>query len=65
MIHFALKRSLLFKIGYSEGITVFQQWLLIYILGGLPFDIVDFFICKLEDVIMEGLTLSRRQPYAH
>ena len=65
VIHFALKRSLLFRIGYSEGITALQQWLLIYILGGLPFDIVDFFICELEDVIMEGLTSSRRHPYAH
>ena len=55
----------MFRIGYSEGTTALQQWLLIYILGGLPFDIVDFFICELEDVIMDGLTLSRRQPYAH
>ena len=65
VIHFALKRSLLFRNGYIEGITALQQWLLIYILGGLPFDIVDFFICELEDVIMEGLMSSRRQPYAH
>ena len=65
VIHFALKRSLLFRIGYSEGITALKQWLLVYILGGLPFDNVDFFICELEDVIMEGLTSSRRQPYAH
>jgi hypothetical protein len=64
MIHFALKRILLFRIGYSEGITALQL-ILVYILGGLPFDIVDFFICELEDVIMEGLTSSRWQPYAH
>ena len=31
----------------------------------MQFDIVDFFICEIEDVIMEGLTSSRRQPYAH
>ena len=60
VIHFALKRSLLFSISYTKGITVLQQWLLIYILRGLPFDIVNFFICELEDVIMEGLTSSRR-----
>jgi hypothetical protein len=65
VLHFALKRSLLFQIEYSEGITALQQWLLVYILGGLLFDIVNFFICELEDVIMEGLTSSRRQPYAH
>jgi len=65
VIHFALKRNLLFRIGYSEGITALQQWLLIYILEGMQFDIVDFFICEIEDVIMEGLTSSRRQPYDH
>ena len=60
VIHFAIKRSLLFRIGYSEGITALQQRLLIYILGAMQFDIVDFFICEIEDVIMEGLTSSRR-----
>ena len=35
VIHFALKRSLLFRIGYSERITALQQWLLIYILSGM------------------------------
>ena len=26
---------------------------------------MDFFICELEDVIMDGMTVNRRQPYAH
>ncbi|RLN30033.1 hypothetical protein C2845_PM05G06620 [Panicum miliaceum] len=33
-IHLALRRSLLFRQGYNEGLTALQQWLLIYILTG-------------------------------
>ena len=31
---------------------------------GREFDIVDFFICELEDVIMDGMTVNHRQPFA-
>ena len=26
---------------------------------------MDFFICELEDVIMDGMTVNRLQPFAH
>ena len=29
------------------------------------FDLVDFFICDLEDVIMDRMTIHRRHPFAH
>ena len=45
-VHLALRRSLLYRLGYNEGITALQQWLLIHILTGREFDIVDLFICK-------------------
>ena len=61
-IHLALRKSLLFRIGYNEGITTLQQWLLLYIMTGRGFDLVDFFICELEDVIMDGMTIHRRHP---
>ena len=64
-IHLALRKSLLFRIGYNEGITALQQWLQLHILTGRDFDIVDFFICELEDVIMDGMTVNRRQPFAY
>lgn len=64
-IHLALRKSLLFRIGYNEGITALQQWLLLYILTGRDFDLVDFFICELEDVIMDGMTVHHRHPFAH
>ena len=64
-IHLALRKRLLFRIGYNEGITALQQWLLLYIMTGRDFDLVDFFICELEDVIMDGMTVHRRHPFAH
>ena len=33
-VHLALRRSLLYRMGYNEGITALQQWLLIHILTG-------------------------------
>src|SRR4026207_1372622 len=41
------------RIGYNEGITALQQCLLLYIMTSCDFDLVDFFICELEDVIMD------------
>ena len=32
---------------------------------GRDFDLVDFFICELEDVILDGMTVHRRHPFAH
>ena len=62
-IHFALKRSLLPRVGNAEAITSIQQWLLLLILTHQQFDILDMILAEIEDVISEGL--SRQQPYAH
>ena len=32
---------------------------------GRDFDLADFFICELEDVIMDGMTVHHRHPFAH
>jgi len=64
-IHLDLRQSLLYRIGYNKGITALQQWLLIHILTGREFDIVDLFICELEEVIYDGMTAHRQQPFAH
>ena len=62
-VHLALRRSLLYRQGYNEGITALQQWMLLHIMTGQDFDIVDLFICEIEDVILEGM--HRKQPFAH
>jgi hypothetical protein len=64
-IHLVLRRSLLYRQGNNECITALQQWLLIHILTGRKFDIVDLFICELEDAIMDGITVQLQQPFAH
>jgi hypothetical protein len=51
---------LLYKQGYNEGITALQQWLLLHIMTGQDFDIVDLFICEIEDVIMDGMTIDHQ-----
>ena len=64
-VHLALRRSLLYWLAYNEGITALQQWLLLYTLTSRQFDIVDLFICELEEVIYDGMTAHRQQPFAH
>ena len=54
-VHLALRRSPLYRQGYNEGITALQQWMLLHIMRGQDFDIVDLFICEIEDVILEGM----------
>jgi hypothetical protein len=56
---------LLFRQGNNECIITLQQWLLIHILIGRDFDIVDLFICEIEDAIMDGMIVRRHQPFAH
>lgn len=62
-VHFALRRSLLPRIGNAEAITSIQQWLLLSILTHQQFDILDLILCEIEDNIAEGL--GRQQPFAH
>ena len=64
-LHLALRRSLLYRQGYIEGLTALQQWLLIHILIGREFDIVDLFTCELEELTMDGMIAHHQQPFAH
>ena len=61
----ALRRTLLPRSGYPEGFTGLQQLLLLHILTHEPFDIVDFIIAEIEDVITDGMGVVRQFPYAH
>ena len=51
-VHLALRRSLLYRQGYNEGITALQQWMLLHIMTSQDFNIVDLFIWEIEDVIL-------------
>jgi hypothetical protein len=63
--HMALRRTLLPRSGYPEGFTGLQQLLLLHILTHEPFDIVDFILAEIEDVITDGMGVVRQFPYAH
>src|SRR6185312_11801848 len=64
-VHMALRRTLLPRSGYLEGFTGLQQLLLLHILTHEPFDIVDFILAEIEDVITDGMGVVRQFPYAH
>jgi hypothetical protein len=65
MVHYTLRRSLLYRMGNAESITGVQQWLLMYVMARHPFDIVDILISEVEDAIMDGMGMTRQQPFAH
>ena len=64
-VHMALRRTLLPRSGYPEGFTGLQQLLLLHILTHEPFDIVDFILAEIEDVIIDGMGVVQQFPYAH
>jgi hypothetical protein len=55
VLHYALQRSILYRMGNAESLTGVQQWLLMYVMAKRPFDIVDIMICEIEDAIMDGM----------
>jgi hypothetical protein len=61
----ALRRTLLPRSGYLEGFTGLQQLLLLHILTHEPFDIIDFILAEIEDVITDGMGVVRQFSYAH
>jgi hypothetical protein len=65
VIHYALRRSVLYRMGNVESLTGVQQWLLMYVMAKSPFDIVDIMLAEIEDAIMDGMGMTRQQPFAH
>jgi hypothetical protein len=42
-----------------------QQWLLMYVMVKRPFDLVDIILAKIKDAIVDGMGMTRQQPFAH
>nr|CAB3503072.1 unnamed protein product [Digitaria exilis] len=49
----------------QDALTALQQWLLSYLVQQIPFDLVDFILCEIEDVISDGMKMGRFLPYGH
>jgi hypothetical protein len=65
VVHYALRRSVLYRMENAESLTGVQQWLLMYVMAKRPFDLVDIMINEIEDVIMDSMGMTRQQPFAH
>jgi hypothetical protein len=65
VVHYALRRSVLYRMGNTESLTGVQQWLLMYVMTKRPFDIVDIMLAEIEDAIMDGMGMTHQQPFAH
>jgi hypothetical protein len=65
VVHYALRGYVLYRMGKVESLTGVQQWLLMYVMTKRPFDIVDIMISEIEDAIMDGMGMTRQQPFAH
>jgi hypothetical protein len=61
----AVMRTLLPRMGYREGLTRIQLWLINSLMPQAIFDIWDLLLSKMEDTIAEGFRGHRKLPYAH
>ena len=60
-----MRRTLLLRMGYREGLTRIQLWLLNSLIQQTVFDIWDLLLSKMEDTIAEGFRGHRQLTYAH
>lgn len=58
-----LCRTILPRTGNRESITTLHQWVLSYMVRWIPFDLVDFLLCEMEDVIADRIKMSRFMLY--
>ena len=60
-----MRRTLLPRMGYREGLTRIQLWLLNSLMQQIVFDIWDLLLSEMEDTIAKGFKGHRQLPYAH
>jgi hypothetical protein len=60
-----MRRMLLPRMGYREAATHIQLWLLGALVSHSEFDVVDFLICEIDDIVLDGIRARRQLPYAH
>jgi hypothetical protein len=60
IVHYALRRFVLYRMGNAESLIGVQQWLLMYVMAKRPFDIVDILLAEIEDAIMDGMGMTRQ-----
>ena len=51
--------------GYHEGLTRIQLWLVNSLIQQIVFYIWDVILLEMEDTLVEGFSGHRQLPYAH
>ena len=60
-----MRRTLLLRMGYREGLTPIQLWLVYYLVSQTIFDIWDVMLSEMEDTLAESFKGHHQLPYAH
>jgi hypothetical protein len=60
-----VRRTLLPRLGYREGLTRMQLWVVHHLISQTSFDIWDLMLCEMEDTLAEGFKGHHQLPYAH
>jgi hypothetical protein len=60
-----VRRTLLLRLSYREGLTRIQLWVVHHLVSQISFDIWDLMLCEMEDMLAEGFKGHRQLPYAH
>jgi hypothetical protein len=60
-----MRRTLLPRLAYREGLTRMQLWVVHHLVSQTPFDIWDLMLYEMENTLAEGFKGHRQLPYAH
>ena len=60
-----MRRTLLPRMGYREGLTCIQLWLVYHLVSQSVFDIWDVILSEMEDTLAEGFRGHHHLLYAH
>ena len=60
-----MRRTLLLRGGYHEGLTRIQLWLVHHLISQTLFHIWDLLLSEMEDTLTEGFKGHHQLPYAH
>jgi hypothetical protein len=60
-----VRRTLLPRLGYREGLTCMQLWVVHHLISHTPFDIWYLMLCEMEDTLAEVFKVHHHVPYAH
>jgi hypothetical protein len=60
-----VRKTLLLRLGYKEGLTHMQLWVVHHLISQTSFDIWDLMLCEMEDTLAEGFKGHWQLPYAH